>query len=306
MAESLRTRHRDPRQQAIARRHRRRRRRRRRIQSLSVLPTLCTLGNLVCGFAAIHYALKPMDFRGPFGWSSLTLAGILIFAGMFLDAVDGSIARLTRSVSDLGTQLDALCDLLTFGVAPAFMMLRLVSYYVGDQNEMILEPATGDAVAKTLWGVAAVYVCCSAMRLARFNVETPTAVVENHMIFRGLPTPGAAGAIASLIILHQHRLAIHGLSPEEASVQFARFSAFGLPLITLLCALAMVSSLPYVHFTNRYIRGGKSFHYVAGIVVLLGLAVWWTQELLALVFTTYALSAPVRMLTWRVRRWLRR
>ena len=86
------------------------------------------------------------------------------------------------------------------------------------------------------------------------------------------------------------------------SVEFARWTAFGIPLVTLLCALAMVSSIPYVHVMNRYVRGGRSFGYVARLVVLLVLAIWWFQEMLALVFTFYAAYSPARLLVARVRR----
>ncbi|MCP3904074.1 MAG: hypothetical protein GY715_10610 [Planctomycetes bacterium] len=281
-------------------RRRRRRRLRRRIGKVSVIPTIITLGNLIAGFAAIHYASKPLDWSGPWGWSSLTLAGALIFLGMFLDAIDGSVARLTDSFSEIGGQLDSLADLVTFGIAPAFMMLQLVSTYIGPEGQRtILGPEADTAFAKLLWGVAAVYVSCTALRLARFNVETPSAAVEDHRVFRGLPSPGAAGAVASLIVLHQHVLSNRDASVEDVSVAFARWAAFGIPFITLLCALAMVSSMPYIHFANRYLRGQRSFGYVARLVIPLALAVWWFQETLAVAFTTYALSAPVRLgLAW--------
>lgn len=284
-------------------RRRGRRRLRRRIPPLSVMPTLVTLGNLVAGFTAIHYASKPIDSTGLWGWSSLTVAGALIFLGMFLDAVDGSVARLTDSFSAIGAQLDSLADLVSFGVAPAFMMLRLVSYYVGPEGQAtILSPEADTAFAKLLWGVAAVFVACTALRLARFNVETPSAAVEDHRVFRGLPSPGAAGTVASLIVLHQHWLHTRYLSPEDISVAFARWTAFGIPLVTLLCAVAMVSSMPYIHFMNRYIRGRRSFAYVARIVIPIFLAIWWFPEMLALGFTVYAASAPVRLALLRLRR----
>ncbi|MFN5495966.1 MAG: CDP-alcohol phosphatidyltransferase family protein, partial [bacterium] len=69
---------------------------RRRRRAASVLPTLLTLGNAICGFAAIHSAAKPIADTA-FGWSTLTVAGALVFLGMFFDAIDGSVARLTRS-----------------------------------------------------------------------------------------------------------------------------------------------------------------------------------------------------------------
>ncbi|MHC5024366.1 MAG: CDP-alcohol phosphatidyltransferase family protein [Planctomycetota bacterium] len=285
------------------RRRRRYRRRRRRLQAMSVMPTLFTLGNLVAGFAAIHYAAKPPDVSGPWNLTSLTVAGALVFLGMLLDAVDGSVARLTRSMSDMGAQLDSLADLITFGVAPAFMMLRLVTpYVVADEAAPIIGPEADHQFARVLWGIAAVYVCCTALRLARFNVETPTAAVEDHLLFRGLPSPGAAGAVASLIILHQSWVD-QSVAMEDVSLIFARWTAFGIPFATLLCAVAMVSSIPYVHFLNRYVRGRRSFGYVVRLVVPVFLAIWWFQETLAFAFTLYALYSPLRITNLRVRRW---
>jgi CDP-diacylglycerol--serine O-phosphatidyltransferase len=281
------------------RRLRRHRRRRRRLASVAVAPTLLTLGNLVAGFAAIYYAAKP-DFDGPWGLSSLTMAGMLVFIGMFFDGVDGSVARLTQSTSDLGAHLDSLCDVVTFGVAPAFMMLRLVSQYVGPEVQMvILGPEADHALARVLWGVAAVYVCCTALRLARFNVEVQSDY-DDHLVFRGLPSPGAAGAVASLIVLHQHWLAVRDAASE--SIVFARWTSFGIPFVTLLCAVGMVSSIPYVHVVNRYLRGSHSFAYVVRFAFAAALLIWWPQETLAFAFTVYALSGPTRGLLGRMRR----
>ena len=138
----------EPLGQATPRHHARRRR------AASVLPTLLTLGNVICGFAAIHYAAKPID-ESAFGFSTLSFAGALVFLGMFFDAIDGTVARLTRSTSDLGAQLDSLADVITFGVAPAFMTLRLVSHYYGAaEGNSILGPADG-VWGKLLWAIAA-------------------------------------------------------------------------------------------------------------------------------------------------------
>ena len=262
-------------------------RRRRRLPPMSVLPTLCTLGNLVCGFAAIPYASMPAEFTGPWGWSGLTCAGVLIFVGMLLDAVDGWIARLTNSSSELGGQLDSLADVVTFGVAPAWMMLRLVTTDVGLP---IIGPEADDALAKVVWAVAVVYLCCAALRLARFNVETGSSV-ERSDSFRGLPSPGAAGAVTSLILLHQHVMA--GRFGDDVPPIFARGAALGLPFVTLLAAFAMVSAIPYAHVTNRYLSGSRSFTYVARLVVVLGLVMWFPQETLAVLFMSYLIAGPI-------------
>lgn len=265
----------------------------RHLPPMAVLPTLCTLGNLVAGFAAIHYAARGPEFQGPWQWSALTFAGALIFVGMLLDAIDGSVARLTRSFTDLGAQLDSFADLVTFGVAPAFMTLMLVSRYFQDAGVTIIGPEADHALGKVIWAVAAIYVACAALRLARFNVEASAEQHSDSKRFRGLPSPGAAGAVASLIILHQHLLAARYFG--EIDPGLARWSSLGIPLVVLLCAFGMVSTIPYVHFANRYVRGSRSFADIVRLIVPLLLAVWWFQEVMAIAFTTYALSGPARL-----------
>lgn len=267
----------------------------RRVPPVSVLPTLMTLGNLVCGFAAIHYATKPLSVSGFFEWSTLTLAGALIFLGMAFDALDGSVARLTRTTSDLGAQLDSLADVVTFGVAPAFMMLRLVSEYVGPTATAvnpILGPEADSFYARIVWGVAAVYICCAALRLARFNVETESHSAEDHRTFRGLPSPGAGGAVASAIILHQNLAGTRYVGAEFPA--FDRWTALGMPLLTLLCGLAMVSTIRYAHIVNRYLRGSRDFAALVRIVLPIAAAIWFFHITLAVAFVAYALSGPVR------------
>lgn len=259
-----------------------------------------TLGNLIAGFAAIHFAAKPIGVTGFAGWSTLTVAGALVFIGMFFDAIDGSLARLTRGTSDLGAQLDSLADVVSFGVAPAFIMLRLVSHYVGPTGTAtILGPEADSAYAKVIWGIAAVYVACAALRLARFNAETTSDAAEDHMVFRGLPSPGAAGAVASLTVLHQHLLFTRYSGAEPAA--FERWTALGIPLVTLLAAFAMVSSVPYDHVINRYVRGRRDFQTIVRIAVPILLAIWWLQVTMAVAFTAYAISGPLRLLLSRGR-----
>jgi len=269
---------------------------RRRRRAASVLPTLLTLGNAICGFAAIHYAAKPIADTA-FGWSTLTVAGALVFIGMFFDAIDGSVARLTKSTSAIGAQLDSLADVITFGVAPAFMTLRLVSHYYGPTPDLqILGPAD-NAYAKLVWAIAAFYTCCTALRLARFNAEVRSAKEEDHLFFRGLPSPGAGGTVASLIVLHQHLL--HRHEGIEDGLAFARAAALGLPFVTALVAFAMISNLRYVHFANKVLRARRGFRSLLRIVVPVLIAVWWPAPALAIGFVTYALIGPVsELVAW--------
>lgn len=269
--------------------------------ALAVIPALMTLGNLLCGFAAIHYAALPVASSDIFGWSTLTVAGCLIFVGMFLDALDGSVARLTRSASDLGAQLDSLADMVTFGAAPAYMMLRLVSHYYGPEHYTgVLGPDADNLYARITWTIAAAYVCCTALRLARFNVETPSTDAEDHLWFRGLPSPGAAGCVASLILLHQHLLVKR--FGGEFPPGFERTCSLLIPLVTLMAALDMVSTMRYPHLINRFARGRKNFPALVRIVIPVVMAVLWLQVALAICFVAYALSGPLGAAMRRVRR----
>jgi CDP-diacylglycerol--serine O-phosphatidyltransferase len=268
-------------------------RRRRVLPPQVVWPLLFTLGNLVAGFAAIHYAYKGAEWHGPWGWSGLTMAGALIFLGMLLDSFDGAVARLTNSVSELGAALDSLADLVTCGVAPAVMVLALVSSYLGTDGSLtLLGPDADLPWGKVVWGIAAVYVCCTALRLARFTVETEPAKGPNEdMAFHGLPSPGAAGLIAAIILLHQHILA-----GGTETLWIGRAYAFGVPIVMLIGAIAMVSNIPYDHFVNRYLGRPQSFRFIAFLVIIIFTCIWWFQETVAIGFIAYALTGPIYVL----------
>src|SRR5206468_4325471 len=93
----------------------------RREKMFAVLPTLLTLGNAACGFGAITFAAK---WAGADPSTSLFTASCLIYLAMLFDALDGSAARWTKQTSEFGAQLDSLCDAISFGAAPAFLMLQ--------------------------------------------------------------------------------------------------------------------------------------------------------------------------------------
>jgi len=265
-----------------------------RSRSIAVFPTLCTLGNALCGFAAIFYAGRS-GVATPGAWSPLTTASVLVFAGMIFDMLDGRLARLTNSSSDLGEQLDSMADMVTFGVAPAFMACQLV---VGETVPFLSED--GDVLYNRVGLViAGLYVACAALRLARFNVESLSAELKEHLAFHGLPTPGAAGTVVSMIVLHQHFLSHR---PTDHWTTLA--ASFGLVAVLLICALMMVSRVRYVHVLNRYVKGRAPLSYVVMGVVVLGLLLVRPQISIAIAFTLYALSGPLgrvlRPLTRRI------
>ena len=157
-----------------------------------------------------------------------------------------------------------------------------------------------NVLGKIIWAAAAVYVCCAAMRLARFNLEITTNDRGRTKQFHGLPTPGAAGALAGLIALHQHLLVTK--FGDDVPSAFVRGAALGIPVIMLICGIVMVSNSSYVHVTNRFVRGRRSFAYAARLIIPLALLVWFLEETLAVAFTGYALSGPARLLVARFRR----
>src|SRR5947209_17271630 len=156
---------------------------------------------------------------------------------MLFDALDGYVARLSKSASKFGGELHSLCDAISFGVAPAFLLLRLGPGW----QRPILHQA--------LAGIAALYMVCAVLRLARFNVEN-TPDPASHKRFRGLPSPGAAGCLASLAVLRGElpgKLALYwnDFDPEMLRLLVQRWVEVWAPLGALLVALLMVSRIPY-------------------------------------------------------------
>lgn len=264
---------------------RKERRRRAARKTLSTLPTLCTLCNLLAGFASIFMASRdPVDMTNH--WSHLTYAVIFIFVGMGMDGLDGWVARKTRSTSSLGEQLDSMADMVTFGAAPAFLAIQLVGVqtpFLSDHGDTLFN--------RFALIVALIYVACAALRLARFNIQVHLPSESDHGSFKGLPSPGAAGTVASLALLHEHFMA----HPTPGGVR-AQAAAVGMVCIMLLVAIAMVSRLRYVHVVNRYLRGRVRFTRMTAGIIIVMLAVVWLQASLAAAFAIYALSAPTMWL----------
>jgi CDP-diacylglycerol--serine O-phosphatidyltransferase len=264
-------------------------RRRRVLVSTAALPAICTLLNGLSGFAAIHFATK--NALGGAEPGNLTAAAAMIGLGLFFDALDGRLARLTRKTSDFGAQLDSMCDVVTFGVAPAVLMLRTVASVLRGHFERVEVMLGAMAIERTMWCIAAVYFACAALRLARFNVETDAAE-SSHMTFRGLPSPGAAAAVASLVLLFTWLASAE--TGWQASMWVLVLVTVTLPIVTLAMALLMVSRLPYTHLVNHYLRGQKGFGFLVKIVLLVVAAILQWQITFAVLAVGYALSGAAR------------
>jgi CDP-diacylglycerol--serine O-phosphatidyltransferase len=270
----------------------------RRIRAVAVFPTIFTLGNLVCGFFAIVVAsriARPGDeafipapkldsarelFASLDPTHNLMLCGLLIFFAMLFDMFDGQVARFARVTSDFGAQLDSLCDVVSFGVAPGILLVKMCPQFTELHREAI-------------WCIAALYACCAAMRLARFNVETDEG--DDHAMFEGLPSPAAAAVIASFALL------TYTLRNEINYTVFQNFDWWLqriLPLAALAIALLMVSRIPYPHIITQLVRGQKTFPQLVAIVFVLMalLAVRWYAVPVAC--TLYALAPPAAY-AWR-------
>ncbi len=246
---------------------------RRKIKTIQVLPTLITAGNLVCGVLAIAYLLDAAALDGPRAEGLLVKAAWLVFLGMFLDTLDGRIARMTGTTSAFGAQLDSLADVVTFGVAPALLAKSLVA------------PAFPEMTSRLIFGFCLLYVLGAALRLARYNVESErmarSGVMHVTRVFRGLPSPAAAGVIASLVLLN-HEYVVGELIE------------WTILIVTPLLGMLMISRLPYSHIANRYFDASRAAPvFVVLLVLLVYLVVAHFIETVAGLFLLYALSGPL-------------
>ncbi|MBI3726242.1 phosphatidylcholine/phosphatidylserine synthase [bacterium] len=278
-----------------------RKRRERAKKGLAILPSLLTLGNAVCGIAAIVKVAKiqwiPPDIVHPERfdpWTNLYEAALLILLGMVFDMLDGRVARITRTTSDFGAELDSLCDAVTFGVAPA-----LVTIMANGEAHFPGSPFW----TKVAWLFGIAYACGAISRLARFNVETDDHDEKSHLEFKGLPSPAAAGVVATLIMLQGYLLGPRAKNLTLVDPGFLQHVGsaitYVLPFAALACGYLMVSTFRYAHVANRWLKGRKPFDYL-GIIILLGVLLGLLPEVvLALSFGLYALSGP--LLAWRRR-----
>lgn len=220
---------------------------RRLAMHIYVLPNLVTTGNIFCGFFAITQALKG-DFQ--------KAAYAIVVAAVF-DLLDGRLARLTRSTSKFGAEYDSLCDLVSFGVAPALTLYMWA-----------LQP-----FGRLGWLACFLYATCGALRLARFNVQ---AGVIEKAYFQGLPIPMAAGIVASSILAYQ-----------ELELEASR--SLLLLMMTFLLAIVMVSNFRYRSFKDLDLKERLPFKYLIFGVLILGVVAYRPEVNLFVLFLTYAI-----------------
>jgi len=253
------------------------------VKKIAILPTVMTLGNGVCGFSAIVAASK-ID-GGSLTEHYFWVSACLVLAAMLFDVLDGFLARLSRTASEFGGQLDSLCDVVSFGVAPAYLILRL-----GREWDTLL-------MRNTVSVVAALYLVCVILRLARFNIENAPDPAS-HRRFKGLPSPAGAGCIVSLAVLRsQSPDNWAGLDPDILKGVVKVWATVG----ALVVALLMVSRVAYPHLTRGVLRGRRPFSYLLRIVLVVFVLALAQELSVLLIFWGYALVFAMRHLLGQLR-----
>jgi CDP-diacylglycerol--serine O-phosphatidyltransferase len=257
----------------------------RRLKTLPVLPTLLTAGNLACGITAILCAAHDM----------LELGAIMVFAAMVCDMLDGKVARLTKTEGPFGAELDSLSDVVSFGVAPAILVHRLV----------LGSPGVFDPDQRILWFVTVFYPVMAAIRLARYNVEHSDGPTPH---FRGIPSPGAAAVVCSWILFQNHQnvipttpIGVEYTFVNLVSIDLYRWIVVGL---SLLSALLMVSTVHYPHVGNTLL-GRVSFRSIISALLLIALFVYWPYWFLVVGTTGYLVLGLLGEVVSMWRRWRR-
>ena len=225
-------------------------------RGIYILPSIFTTFALFAGFYSIVASIN----------GDYTLAAISIMVAMLWDALDGRVARLTNTQSAFGAEYDSLSDLVSFGVAPALL---------------VYEWSLSD-LGRIGWLAAFIYLACAALRLARFNTQVGTA---DKRYFQGLPSPAAAGVIASMIWLKFWNF-------EFLDIGVVSFSYYIGIAITIICGLLMVSNVRYYSFKEFDTKNKASFRFLLLTVLSLILLLYKPNIVLFTGFFIYLLSGP--------------
>jgi CDP-diacylglycerol---serine O-phosphatidyltransferase len=246
------------------------------------LPTLFTAGNLFLGFLAIVKSVQgALQIKGgSLGPNQLlSEAALMIGVAVFLDGLDGRIARMTNTVSDFGRELDSLADVITFGVAPA-VLAWVWGFEFIDRSS--IEPQALEHLRRLSYFVLFLYVMCGASRLARFNI-TVNPVPKNpgkpdRKYFVGLPIPAAAAMVAAAVY-----------ASDSAPLEWWPLSVSWIALLGLLSFL-MMSTWRYRSFKDFDLftpRSPQSFIVQGSLIYL----IWnYSQLVLFLLAFSYVTS----------------
>ncbi|MEQ2010081.1 MAG: CDP-diacylglycerol--serine O-phosphatidyltransferase [Limisphaerales bacterium] len=240
------------------------------------LPNLMTAGNLFCGFLAIT---KIVESKLEAPYPNIRAALLYILLACIFDLLDGRVARMVGKESPFGREFDSLADVVSFGVAPAFLVHRVVL-----RDVFVDIPEVG-------WLIASIYLICGAFRLARFNCLAlmPRSQHNNSGEFTGVPIPAAAGMVASLTLF------LMWWDEKNFAVGNWRYV---LPVLLLFLSYLMVSEVKYPSFKKLNWRATKPFHKMLLILVVLAVFFLLWEKLLPvvapLIFTLYLVYGFIR------------
>ncbi len=231
-----------------------------------LLPSLFTVGNLLCGYYAILMSLQgtSQDFDN---------ASKAIGLAILFDSLDGRIARMIGGDSEFGKQIDSLADVISFGVAPA-----LLAFVWGMHGLSENDPLARNILLMG-WIVTLGFLLCCAWRLARFNIQGMMPGTSNRY-FVGMPTPGAAAMIAAMV--HAKKFPLDDM----------RLSAGWLVLVAVLAVL-MVSKLRFYGFKDLKWQARQPFLLVVLLALIIVVAFIYSEQVLLLSATAYTMSGPL-------------
>jgi CDP-diacylglycerol---serine O-phosphatidyltransferase len=264
-----------------------------------VLPSLFTVGTLICGYYAILSTQRAGQFLAAAAATmvvskSAELSALAAVAldnasraigwAIVFDGLDGRIARMTNTASPFGREFDSLADVVTFGVAPAAL-----AYVWGVRG--IVEPSSSPQVTQiihaTPWILTFFFVICGAARLARFNIDTVKPAMDRRF-FVGMPIPAAAGFVAAVVHFH------------DAPLTEWPFAYAWLVIVGFLGFL-MISRMRYYSFKTLDLHKRRS--YLAIILVGIAIVVIWifSEPVLLTLAVTYAVSGIVLRIVSKIR-----
>lgn len=240
------------------------------------LPNVMTGANLFCGFVALTKIVE-WDYAKAGNYTDIKVALLFILAACIFDLLDGRVARMGGAESPFGREFDSLADIISFGVAPAFLVYRVVLKDVFEKHQ------------EMGWFIASIYLLCGAFRLARFNCLAALAGTGGGKEFLGFPIPAAAGMVSSLTLFM--------IWWDETDFPQANWR-FALPVIMLFLSWMMVSEVKYPTFKKLDFKATKTFKvtliavlFIGGTAVLREKLLFWA---LPLFFTSYLIYGFVR------------
>jgi len=224
-------------------------------RGIYLLPNLLTTASLFSGFFSIVSAIN----------GNFIASGMALFAAQMLDGLDGRVARLTNSQSLFGAQYDSLCDVISFGLAPAIIVFLWGL----------------DSLGQTGWVFSFFYVAAAAFRLARFN----TYIGSEDSYFKGLPSPVASG----MVVYYVWAMSSYGIQGDEVGNFLAIFTA----ILTGCVSLLMVVNVPYYSFKEIELKKRVPFFSMLFVVFIFALISIDPPIVLVTCAFVYVLSGPI-------------